>query len=113
MDRYEYNELKQNIREDYSRYTTGGYNFSFYGATSKILDDMQRIIWESEIEGLMIYAVLAQVGLEQGELRPEIKEEVQRIINNCVLARFKDELSSDEFNEIGKDLSIIKDSIGD
>lgn len=111
MERYEYSELKQNIREDYARYTTGGYNFSFYGVTSKILDDMQRIIWESDVEGLMIYTVLAQVGLEQGELRPEIKVEVQRIINTGALSKFKDELSYSEFDIISQDLIKIKESI--
>lgn len=111
MERFSYDEIKQDIRGDYARYMEGGYNFSFYGATSKILDDFQRVIRGSEVESVMLYTILAKIGLEHGKLRPQIKEEVQRIIDNGIVSKFKDELSSEEFSEISQDLINVKDGI--
>ena len=111
MERFSYDEMKQDIHSDYERYMDGGYKFSFNGATSKILDDFRRVINSNEVESIMIYIVLAQEGIEHGELCPQIRDEVQKIINKSEIARFEEELSSEEYNQINHDLLTIKENL--
>ena len=110
-ERFTYDEIKQDIAGDYQKFMQGGYKLTFYAATAKIIDDLQRVHKRSEVEKFMMYIVLAEKGLENDELSSEIKNEVLGYIKENEWMKFKEQLSVKEIVAISGDVERLKGAL--
>lgn len=103
MQRWTYEELKQNIDEDIEEFMADGLNF--LQATARVQVEYQRITDKSPLEKLIIYMMLLKNGIEKGSVREDIREVVSALVSTGELSRFKEELTEEEFEAFEKDLS--------
>lgn len=72
-------DLAMDIQGEFEEALDEGLNVK--EATQRILEDFEDVL-EDEDEGPLVYLVLAALQLEQGELQPEIRQKVLKIIES-------------------------------
>ncbi|MGE5417106.1 MAG: hypothetical protein ACM3UZ_10280 [Acidobacteriota bacterium] len=107
MDRAFYSEIRQIVKDDFQKYMHGSYGFSFTAATSKIQDDYLNSIHLDEIEKALFSLAIAVECKKQGELRIDIKTNLERMIQDKVLDNYDDPLTPEDKGIIALDLQVI------
>lgn len=103
MQRWTYDELKQNIEEDIEEFMADGLNF--LQATARVQVEYQRITDKSPLEKLIIYMMLLKLGIEKEIVREDIRDETLALVAAGDLSRFNGDLTDEEFKAFGKDIS--------
>lgn len=105
-----FQELNDDIRSTYKSHMSR-LNFTFSETTWFLLDSFDKSIRKNLIDKVIIYVILAKVGIENNQLLPEIKEEIKEITNNIDLSIIKNELSQEEFELFYNDFNEVKSKI--
>lgn len=99
-----YIEANDDIRMTYKNHMSLN-NFTFSETTWFLIDSFERA---KGTDKLIVYILLAKVGIENNQILPDVEEELKTILSDVDLNSIKSEFSKEEFELFSNDLNEVK-----